>query len=621
MKYLCVCLMGFAVAAFADQSVTRDEVARQMETVAKSPHPRLFATAEGFAELKARIPGEELLRLGAEAVRADANQILSFKPLTRIQTGRRLLTVSRNALYRISTLAMTYRLYGGDTYLNRAREELLAVARFSDWNPSHFLDVAEMSLATAIGYDWLYNELDAAAREEIAAGLTRHGIQTSLRPPVGWWVRAGNNWGQVCHAGLIAASLALAERDTDAAATVIHRAVTNLPRPMSAYAPNGCYPEGPGYWSYGTDFNVIAIDLLEKCLGTDFGLTSLPGFRETGAYLDLVTGPSGKTFNYADGGSTRGSNCAIWWFAKRFARPDLLAYFERAAYRDCVQPRKRGRVSESGGGNRLFPLTLFWLQPVPDGLQPKAPLLWNSGGPQPITIQRNGWDNRSAFFVGLKAGSPSGNHGHMDGGSFVLDAAGIRWAYDLGGENYHKIESRNMRLWDMRQNSDRWRIYRLATDSHNTLMINGCQQRVKGAAKVTVCEQAGDRQRVELDLSGLYTNATRVVRSGTLDTHTGTYTMTDTLRGLKPGDTVRWAMVTAAQPTFQGQDLFLAESGRTLHLVAETTPAVKWEAVPAAGPAEADWNSPNKGFTQVRLLLTAPASGEAGITVTFKLVE
>ncbi|MBR4171258.1 MAG: heparinase II/III family protein [Kiritimatiellae bacterium] len=616
MKYLCVCLMVFAMAVSADQRVTRDEVARRVETVAKTPHPRLFATAEGFAELKARIPTDKLLRLGAEAVKTESDQILAFKPVTRIQTGRRLLTVSRNALYRISTLAMTYRLYGGDAYLKRAQEELLAVAHFSDWNPSHFLDVAEMSLAVAIGYDWLYNELETNAREEIAAGLTRHGIQTSLRSSDGWWVRAGNNWGQVCHAGLIAASLALAERDTDSAITVVHRAVINLPRPMSVYAPDGCYPEGPGYWSYGTDFNVIAIDLFEKCLGTDFGLASLPGFRETGSYLDRVTGPSGNTFNYADGGTGRGTNCAIWWFAKRFTSPELVAYFEHDAYLAHVQRKKK--VSEDKGGNRLFPLTLFWLQPIPAGLQPKTPLLWNSGGPQPITIQRSSWDNNTAFFVGIKAGSPSGNHGHMDGGSFVLDAAGIRWAYDLGGENYYKIESRKMRLWDMRQDSDRWRVYRLATDSHNTLMINGCQQRVKGAAKVTSCEQAGDSQRVELDLSDLYTNATKVVRSGTLDTRTRTYTLTDTLAGLHLGDTVRWAMVTHAKPTIRGDELLLEENEKRLLLTAQTTTPSKWEVAPAEGPVEADWNTSNKGFTQVRLLLSAPVSGEVKITVTFK---
>ena len=30
---------------------------------------------------------------------------------------------------------------------------MLAIAQFADWNPSHFLDVAEMTMGMAIGYD------------------------------------------------------------------------------------------------------------------------------------------------------------------------------------------------------------------------------------------------------------------------------------------------------------------------------------------------------------------------------------------------------------------------------------------------------------------------------------
>jgi len=41
---------------------------------------------------------------------------------------------------------------------------MLAISQFSDWNPSHFLDVAEMTMAMAIGYDWLYNNMSRESR-------------------------------------------------------------------------------------------------------------------------------------------------------------------------------------------------------------------------------------------------------------------------------------------------------------------------------------------------------------------------------------------------------------------------------------------------------------------------
>ena len=167
-----------------------------------------------------------------------------------------------------------------------------AVCAFEDWNPSHFLDVGEMSLAVAVGYDWLYADLDEATRKEIAAGLRRCGLDASLMKL--WWIRAHNNWGQVCHAGILSAALALAEENPADAARYVQRCIDMLPISMKALAPNGCYPEGPGYWSYGMHFNVIAIALLEGTLGSDFGLASKPGFREAGYYPDLVTGPSGS---------------------------------------------------------------------------------------------------------------------------------------------------------------------------------------------------------------------------------------------------------------------------------------------------------------------------------------
>jgi len=42
----------------------------------------------------------------------------------------------------------------------------LAAARFGDWNPKHFLDVAEMTFALAIWYDWLFDQLDTNLRGE-----------------------------------------------------------------------------------------------------------------------------------------------------------------------------------------------------------------------------------------------------------------------------------------------------------------------------------------------------------------------------------------------------------------------------------------------------------------------
>ena len=612
-----MCVASVATAVLAKPApknngmpeTARPEVAAAVAAAAAKPHPRLFADMAGFEALKARLGKEELLTAGAEFVRAGADAILKVQPVERIKEGRRLLGVSRTALYRINTLALAYRLYGDRAHLDRAVAEIRAACAFEDWNPSHFLDVGEMTLAVATGYDWLYNDMDEATRKEIAAGLRRCGLEASVK--FCGWVRAHNNWGQVCHSGILAGALALAEENPAEAARFAQRCIDFLPLSMKALAPNGNYPEGPGYWHYGVEFNVVGMALLEGTLGSDFGLAAMPGFKETGAYPDLVTGPSGRTFNYADGGDGRGPSMAPWWFARRFNRPDILAYYELGAFRQTVANRKINPKK----GNRMLPYALFWIQPVPADVKPTAPLVWDAQGPVPITIQRSTWDNDKALFVGLKGGSPSGPHGHMDGGSFVLESEGVRWAIDLGAENYHKIESLGMGLWSSRQDADRWKIFRLGTSSHNVPMIDGSQQLVTGAAKVTGVRQEGTSSEVTLDLSSLYTNATSVVRKGAMASDGRRYLLRDTFAGVRPGASIRWAMMTRAEPTVDGDRVTLRQNGKTLTLTQCGAQKGAWTVGDGQGPNT--WDGKNPGCSQLLFTVSATADGTADIAVKF----
>ena len=619
MKKALVALAAAALAggAFARGPASNDlpdaarpEIAAAMARAAQRPHPRLFADADGFARIKARIGSDELVKLAAEHVRTVADALVPTTPSKRIKEGKRLLGVSRTALYRIAMLAMAYRLYGNRTHLDRAVAEMRAVCAFEDWNPSHFLDVGEMSLAVAVGYDWLYGDLDEATRREIAAGLRRCGLDASQMKL--WWIRAHNNWGQVCHAGILAAALALAEENPADAARYVQRAVDCLPISMKAFAPNGSYPEGPGYWSYGMHFNVIAIALLESVLGSDFGLASKPGFREAGNYPDLVTGPSGLTFNYADGGSGRGTHPALWWFAKRFKSPEVLRYRELDNFKAYAARRDKRILGK--GGHRLFPFVLFWLETPEAGTSSRLPLVWDGQGPVPITIQRSSWNDDEALFVGLKGGSPSGPHGHMDGGSFVMDTKGVRWAVDLGAESYYGIERRGMNLWSNAQNSDRWKIFRLSTWGHNVLMLDGCQQDVKGSAKV-VRVRAEPPSEVALDLSTLYTNATEVLRDGKMSADGRSYVLHDVVRGFRPGGEVRWSMLTGAEAQVDGTAVVLKQKGQTMRLAQTGRDRGAWSVMPATGPNE--WDSPNRGCSQLTFKVKADSTGEARLGVTF----
>ena len=580
--------------ALTPGTLSRETLASDIAIAKKLPHPRLFADTEDFEALKKRIREEGLARESFQKILFLSEGIIGQPLLERRKIGRRLLSVSREALRRITTLSMAFRVSGERRYLLRCVEEMKRLCSFEDWNPSHFLDVAEMTLAVSIGYDWLYNEMESCPREEIARGLLEKGILPAAQSR-GWWRKASNNWGQVCRCGIIAGAVALMDREESLALDLILESVHALPRPMRVYRPHGAYPEGPGYWNYGTSFNAMAIAILEKCFKRAYGLAEMEGFQESADFMDRVTGPSGLTFNYADGGSRRDPAAILWWFARRFRKPGILSYCEEELYRRWIADRSDER------GERLFPLTLLWLRPVPSSIRPIIPLTWSSGGEVPITVQRSGL-GKYALFVGLKGGSPSHAHGQMDGGSFVLDACGVRWAIDLGAENYHKIESRGLSLWNFSQNSDRWRIFRLNSYGHNILMIGDRQQRVKGSAKV-ISVKEGIPSEVVMDLSSLYPSARKVARTGTL-LQDGRYRLADTLEGVLPGTEVRWAMNTHARARVSGRDLILSQKEKSLRL--STRSPGSWR-VREDQPVQS-WDSPNKGCRQILFTSQVPAS-------------
>ena len=53
-----------------------------------------------------------------------------------------------------------------------------------------------------------------------------------------------------------------------------------------------------------------------------------------------------------------------------------------------------------------------------------------------IACFRSAWDDPNALYLAVKGGDNKAAHAHLDLGSFVLDAGGVRWAADLGPDDY-----------------------------------------------------------------------------------------------------------------------------------------------------------------------------------------
>ncbi|PAY16296.1 heparinase [Rhodopirellula sp. SM50] len=595
-------------------AVTIEELQTRIAAVPKT-HPRLIADAARFESLRASLGDSSSTRdVLAQAVIRHADLLADVPPITRDLEGRRLLGQSRRCVERMLNLSMAYQLTRESKYVQRGKQEMLAIAEFADWNPSHYLDVAEMTLGMAIGYDWMFDALDDASRQTIRQAIKDKGVALPLTTKHNKWVRATNNWGQVCHCGMTAGALAILEDEPELAANTVLQAIQNVPRSMKAFAPHGSYPEGPGYWAYGTSFNVMLLAVLDSVLESDFDLSQMAGFNETGQYMALMTGPSGETFNYADGGSSRKPQAALYWLARRYDRPDWLLG-EAARVRESLS--NFDSHDAGSGGNRLLPLALLWMgdDQALEEVDIRMPLHWQSESSTPIAVHRSSWTNPHSTFVGLKAGSPSAPHGQMDTGSFVLDADGVRWALDLGAEGYHGIESRGMNLWSAAQDSDRWTIFRQINAGHNTLVIDGKLQIAKGHAEIVDFSSEHDFPHSIADLSSVYKGQAGNVRRGLALLPSREVVIQDELDGLTPGSRVRWGMITPSGVESQtGATLQLTQHDRRLKLTIVEPRGATWSIVNTEQPRH-EWDSPNPGTQMVAYEVEAPATGELRLVV------
>lgn len=487
-------------------------------------HPRLLVTRNHFPHLQQLVRTNPQAREIYERLKRSAERICQELPSRyEIPDGLRLLATSRRVLNRIYTLALLYRLDGEQRYLERAWRELEAAANFPDWNPRHFLDTAEMAHAFAIGYDWLYDAWTEEQRRILRDAMVTKGLQPALkfyREKTGW-VMARHNWNQVCNGGIGMAALALLDELPDFCGEILSSAVQSLQLPMREFAPDGAWGEGPGYWNYATSYNCVFLAALETAVGTDFGLSQMDGFAETGLFPIYLTGPTGRTFNFADGGDGTLRAPQMFWLARKFNRP-IYAWYARTT-------------------SAAHPLDLVWFNE--GGKDPQAerlPLDKYFRHVEVVTM-RTAWSDHNAFFVAFKAGDNKFNHSHLDIGTFVLDAMGYRWALDLGADDY------NLPGYFGRA---RWTYYRLRAEGHNTLVINPSadpDQDPRAEAKIIRFVSQPDRAFAIADLTPAYArHATKVHRGVLLDRRERFVWVQDEVTLKEPGE-VWWFLHTTAE--------------------------------------------------------------------------
>lgn len=551
--------IGLFAQTTEENTLDNPVTVKYLEENLRKKTPRLILNAEIEKRLKSKLETDSVVQNMYKAVKLNASEILSQPILERRVIGRRLLLTSREMLYRINILGMVYQIEQDQEALDRINKELLAVVDFEDWNPSHFLDVAEMAMAVALAIDWVGSDLPEFTVMKAKKALIEKGIKPSYNNNGAGspeWINGDSNWNQVCHGGMIAASIVIAEDEPELAAQTISRALEGIPHALKEYGPDGVYPEGPTYWSYGTSFSVLTSSMLKSAFNTDFGLTNFQGFMESADFILLNTAPSGQYFNFADSHDKRkeNGNLTLAWFAAQTG--NKIYYEEERFLRD---PEEIGKLVRHAGAG------LVWLAQFEEKKVQELPLFWKGKGTNPVAYFRDDEDDSQQYYFAGKGGSGNSNHGNMDAGSFVFELKGVRWVIDPGNQDYHTLEKEGFNLWSRCQDCERWTLLTKNNFGHNTLTVNNSLHAVDGFASITHFSGNGQPE-VVFDLSEVFKGQLKEAQRKFVKETENSLLIEDQFKLTDSTETITWQLMTTSGVFPYDGGAVLKQDGKELNL-------------------------------------------------------
>lgn len=426
-------------------------------------HPRLLVRKEELPALRAKVANDPRTAEYMKNVIAEADASIDLEPLPygRVD-GPRMLQTNRKAVDRIESMAFAYLITGEKKYADGAIEVMMNVCgdNFPDWNPYHFLDVGELSAGVALGYDWCYDAMTPEERNIVEKAIAEKSLKeiikdlnfetTSEDRSFKWNSSAVDaypqNWVSVCVGGCSMAALAIGDKNDEYAALageVISKGLEHVKDLLAKFAPDGAWYEGPNYWLLAFEFFALGFESYQNALGTDFGLTSSPGFHNGGYYIIGQAGPMGN-FNL-DACVIDLNDCPeIYWLANEFDDATL------AVWRRMFMEKKQFK-----GDYR----DVLWYRPDLDTTATDTLSLDGAWRGFNITASRTGVTDND-MFVAFHGGDYVGLRSQLDSGTFIMDMFGVRWAHELGYDHL-----------DYSDGGKQTR-YRGRGEGHNTMIFN-----------------------------------------------------------------------------------------------------------------------------------------------------
>lgn len=498
-------------------------------------HPRILITKDELPALRLKIENDEKVKEWMNDVIETADQSIGSEPLDYGATdGVRMTYICDLANERIRSCGFTYLMTGDEKYAQEVVTNVMNICSFPDWHPNHFLDTARLAMAVAVGYDWCYDYFTDEQKKTVRDALVEYSMKEIMKDfkdeerdrSYKWSIPSSTyptNWISHCCGGVSLAALAIGDEDAEAqqlCGEIISRGLNNLKDLLAAFAPDGAWYEGNGYWMGTYEGFSICFNAYKTALGTDYGLTNSPGLHE-GAYYEIGTQhePIG-CINLSDCSEALINPTSFLWLSNLYNDPGLTKYY-------TLNKKDKGNVFD-----------IIWYNPelnngelniAEDGYYREVE----------ITTSRTGFGKQDLFFA-FHGAEDGRDNSHLDGGTFFFDLFGQRWARDMGSEPSDYLHT-GIRRWDK---------YRCRAEGHNTLSFNPSY--LDDQNRFAICPvdrfEYNDYSSVSSsDLTELYAykNVESMRRTAFVDKVDKTVTVQDEIVMKKPGD-FYWFMHTYA---------------------------------------------------------------------------
>jgi hypothetical protein len=613
-------------------------------------HPRLLFTADDILSIKTSAASDPFSKANYEDVITRANNLLTSPILSYglDGAGLRIPSIHTFSNNQLPYLVLAYQFTKDSRYALRCWQQLDAMRNWPDWGANrHFLDAGIAAKGVAIAYDGLYDYLSAAQRTQLSTAVRNFVLQpgkTQIETNTGvWrWYLSNDNWNGICHGGMIMAALATYETDVAFNSSVIRLATNGILPYMQSLGPDGASEEGMSYWSYGLTNTFLAFESLKRCLSTTYGLAEQPGFVKTGWFPYYMSGPVG-TASIGDDYLYVGKSSkflSYFWFSKYFKNPNLA----KAHYDACLSINAADVIKMNGWLDLLF----YDKTLVNSGSSSAFPLDGYLRGIEYMYLLENN-NNDNALYVGMHGGDNNAAHGHLDAGSFFIQAQGETWAQgNLGLESPYPSDyftttapSYTASSTNTALTRGRFYYYRVKTEGKNCLVFNPDarpEQNPTGVATLLSKANDGIGGYHIIDLSSIYNRDVTTYRRGIkLNRSNGFVTVQDEFTPNK-NSTVYWLMHSPSTDglviTANGKTATMIKNGKTFYAIIQSPSNAVFEKVdrstsqinylsetaPIFSSIMAGRNTPNQWYGKLQIKMTG-LSASTPVTVRVDFVR